>query len=88
MSAQRHNPRECWCGIDHGRCEKCGGPKPNALLTCSLDDCPHAPFATIIAPFDNCANCGSTASENVTWNRTGGWTCAACGESDYPEATE
>jgi ribosomal protein L37AE/L43A len=46
------------------------------------------PFATIIAPFDECANCGSKASENVSWNRTGGWTCAACGESDYPEAAE
>ncbi len=46
------------------------------------------PFATITAPFDQCANCGSKASENVTWNRTGGWTCAACGESDYPEAAE
>lgn len=46
------------------------------------------PFMTIIAPFDECANCGSTASENVTWNRTGGWTCASCGESDFPEAAE
>lgn len=46
MSGQRHNPRECWCGIDHSRCEKCGGPKPGELLTCSLDECPYADSMT------------------------------------------
>lgn len=27
------------------RCEKCGGPKPSELLTCSLDKCPYTPSA-------------------------------------------
>lgn len=35
-----------------------------------------------------CGNCGAPSAENLSWNATGGWTCGACGESDYPEATE
>lgn len=35
-----------------------------------------------------CGNCGARWAENVSWNVTGGWTCGACGESDYPEAAE
>jgi hypothetical protein len=70
-------------------CQGCGAVRSGGC-TCPAARRPEddEPFATIIAPFEKCGNCGSRASESVYWNRTGGWSCTACGESDYPEAAE
>jgi hypothetical protein len=35
----------------------------------------------------SCGNCGAPPSK-LYWNHTGGWSCRACGASDYEEAAE